>query len=106
MSTHANTTIKSRVSTTRLDHMASPEKHRLLRLTLPIPPSINAQYATVNGRRVSTAIARRFKQHVHGRLTSLEHDGKLPNELREHLRQSYLSLFLAFYFETPLKRDL
>ena len=86
--------------------MASPEKHRLLHLTLPIPPSINEQYATVNGRRVSTAIARRFKQHVHTRLTSLERDGMLPNELREHLRQSYLSLFLAFYFETPLKRDL
>src|SRR5207248_3559999 len=62
--------------------------------------------ATVGGRRVSTAAARRFKQHVHSKLTSLERDGMLPNELREHLHQSYLSLFLAFYFETPLKRDL
>ena len=86
--------------------MASAEKHRLLRLTLPIPPSINEQYATVNGRRVSTAIARRFKEQVRMKLTALERDGVLSNELREHLSEGYLSLFLAFYFETPLKRDL
>ena len=78
----------------------------LLCVTLPIPPSINEQYATVNGRRVSTAVARRFKQHVRSKLTSLERNGMLHDELREHLRQGYLSLFLAFYFETPLKRDL
>ncbi len=86
--------------------MVSPEKHRLLRLTLPIPPSINEQYATVNGRRVSTVAARRFKEHVRSKVTSLERDGMLSNEMREHLHQSFLSLFLAFYFETPLKRDL
>jgi crossover junction endodeoxyribonuclease RusA len=86
--------------------MASAEKQRLLRLTLPIPPSINEQYATVNGRRVSTASARRFKQHVHNKLAALERNGMLTDELREHLREGFLSLFLAFYFETPLKRDL
>ena len=78
----------------------------VLRLTLPIPPSINQQYATVNGRRVSTAAARRFKQHVSSKLNLLERDGVLHDALREHLRQGYLTLFLAFYFETPLKRDL
>src|SRR5438874_6899675 len=78
----------------------------LLRLTLPIPPSINEQYATVNGRRVSAVAARRFKQQVRSKLTVLDHEGLLHAELRERLRQGYLSLFLAFYFETPLKRDL
>jgi len=34
----------------------------LLRLTLPLPPSINEQYATVNGHRVSSAVARNFKK--------------------------------------------
>ncbi|HLZ61210.1 MAG TPA: RusA family crossover junction endodeoxyribonuclease [Ktedonosporobacter sp.] len=78
----------------------------LLRLTLPLPPSINEQYATVDGRRVSTTVARRFKQQVREALRSLERQGTLHDELRTHLRQSYLALFLDFYFTTPLKRDL
>jgi crossover junction endodeoxyribonuclease RusA len=77
-----------------------------LRLTLPLPPSINEQYATINGHRVSTAIARRFKQHTREVLHTLEQRGILHDELHTHLRQSYLALFLDFYFTTPLKRDL
>ncbi|HZS77099.1 MAG TPA: RusA family crossover junction endodeoxyribonuclease [Ktedonobacteraceae bacterium] len=83
-----------------------PRQQHLLRVTLPIPPSINEQYATVNGHRVSTAIARRFKQQVKQKLAALEREGIIDIGLREHLRQGYLALFLAFYFETPLKRDL
>src|SRR6266481_3995619 len=83
-----------------------PRQQHLLRLTLPIPPSINEQYATVNGMRVSTVVARRFKQQVRQKLTALELEGKLGETLRAHLRQDYLALLLVFYFETPLKRDL
>jgi crossover junction endodeoxyribonuclease RusA len=83
-----------------------PKQQHILRLTLPIPPSINAQYATVNGMRVSTAVARRFKQQVRQKLTALEREGKLSETSRAHLRQDYLALLLVFYFETPLKRDL
>ena len=83
-----------------------PRQQHLLRLTLPIPPSINEQYATVNGMRVSTVVARRFKQQVRQKLTALEREGKLGETLRAHLRQDYLALLLVFYFETPLKRDL
>ena len=81
-------------------------KNNILSLTLPIPPGINEQYATVNGRRVSTAAARRFKQEVKQKLAALEREGTLNEELRHSLHQGYLSLLLAFYFETPLKRDL
>lgn len=81
-------------------------RNNILRLTLPIPPGINEQYATVNGHRVSTAVARRFKQEVKKKLVALEREGVLSEELRERLRQGFLSLLLAFYFETPLKRDL
>lgn len=81
-------------------------KPSLLCLTLPLPPSINEQYATVDGHRVSTAVARRFKRQVKGTLRSLEQEGLLQDELRNTLRQSYLVLFLDFYFTTPLKRDL
>jgi len=81
-------------------------KNNILCLTLPIPPGINEQYATVNGHRVSTAVARRFKQAVKQQLATLEREGTLHEEMRHRLRQGYLSLLLAFYFETPLKRDL
>src|SRR5579859_7150697 len=83
-----------------------PKQQYILRLTLPIPPGINEQYATVGGHRVSTAVARRFKQQVKKKLAKLEREGVLSEELRHRLRQDYLSLLLAFYFETPLKRDL
>jgi crossover junction endodeoxyribonuclease RusA len=87
-----------------------PDQHtgrnHILRLTLPIPPGINEQYATVGGHRVSTAVARRFKLEVKKKLARLEREGMLSEELRQRLRQGYLSLLLAFYFETPLKRDL
>jgi len=78
----------------------------ILRLTLPLPPSINEQYATIGGRRVSSAVARRFKQQVHIALELLERRGILDDKLREHLRAGYLALFLDFYFTTPLRRDL
>lgn len=81
-------------------------KSNILRLSLPIPPGINEQYATVNGHRVSTAVARRFKQEVKKKLTALEREGVLHEEFRDRFRQGYLSLLLEFYFETPLKRDL
>jgi crossover junction endodeoxyribonuclease RusA len=79
---------------------------RLLSLTLPLPPSINEQYATVNGHRISTQVARHFKQQVLAALHALERKGVLDDHLRDHFRQSYLALFLDFYFTTPLKRDL
>ena len=81
-------------------------KNNILCLTLPIPPGINEQYATVNGHRVSTAVARRFKLDVKKKLAEMEREGILDDELHDRLRQGYLSLLLAFYFETPLKRDL
>jgi crossover junction endodeoxyribonuclease RusA len=84
----------------------SARKNALLRLTLPLPPSINEQYATVNGHRVSSSVARRFKQQVRDTLRSLERQGILDDVLRHALRQNYLALFLDFYFTTPLKRDL
>lgn len=84
----------------------SSNKNTLLRLTLPIPPSINEQYATVDGHRVSSVAARLFKRQVRDTLRSLERQKVLQDELRDTLRQSYLALFLDFYFATPLKRDL
>lgn len=75
-------------------------------LTLPLPPSINQQYATVNGHRVSTQVARRFKRDVRSLLRQLEQQGKLSEALRVQFQQNHLALLLDFYFATPLRRDL
>lgn len=85
---------------------SASKKNTLLCLTLPLPPSINEQYATVDGRRVSSEVARRFKRQVRDTLRSLERRGEIHDDLRNSLHQSYLALFLDFYFTTPLKRDL
>lgn len=85
---------------------STASQHPLLRLVLSLPPSINEQYATINGHRVSTPVARRFKQHVRHALQELRRQGLLNDTLHKTFRQSYLALFLDFYFTTPLKRDL
>ncbi len=84
----------------------STKRPARLCLQLPLPPSINEQYATVDGHRVSTVVARRFKKQVLEVLATLERQGVLHEELRQHFRQGYLALFLDFFFTTPLKRDL
>ena len=84
----------------------SASKIAILQLNLPLPPSINEQYATLDGHRISTSVARRFKKQVHNTLRTLERQGMLPDELLNRFRENYLALFLDFYFSTPLKRDL
>lgn len=75
----------------------------LIQFALPLPPGVNNQYATVNGRRVLSPTARRWKaqaRHVLDRLT-------LPDSFRQTLQGGgYLAVFIDFYFETPLRRDL
>lgn len=71
-----------------------------------MPPGINNQYATVNGRRVLSADARHFKSGVSRHLQEMAWAGRLPEETLRVLRSSYLSLFIDFYFPTPMKRDL
>lgn len=77
-----------------------------LSLTLPVPPSINHQYATVNGRRVLAAAGRSYKATVaHQVLLGLArapHRQTLLHALRTH----DLSLSIRFYFASPLRRDV
>ena len=77
-----------------------------LRLTLPLPPGINNQYATVNGRRVLSREARSFKAEVGRVVSDMINGGALPPTMLAGLRSQYLSLFIDFYFASPLKRDL
>ncbi len=68
---------------------------------LPLPPGVNNQYSTVNGRRVLSAEARRWKKQAH-----LELAGIFAPAFCERARTGFLALFIDFYFETPLRRDL
>lgn len=80
--------------------------HDRLSLTLPVPPSINHQYATVNGRRVLAAAGRAYKatvaQQVLLGLAGSPHRQTLLQALRTH----DLSLSIRFYFASPLRRDV
>ena len=75
---------------------------RYLRFELPLPPGVNNQYATVNGRRILSAEARRWRRVAEQQIGALEID----DPFRLILRDGYLAVFFDFYFETPLKRDL
>ena len=77
-----------------------------LQLTLPLPPGINSQYATVNGRRVLSEEARKWKKDVNRRLEYLEGQGRISEQLCRDFAKVHLSVFLDFYFTTPHKRDL
>ena len=76
-------------------------------LTLPLPPSINEQYATDSqGHRRLTPIALHFKENTRKALLDLERQGILNAPLRKRMGTCYLALYIECYFETPLKRDL
>ncbi|MDH4187838.1 MAG: hypothetical protein OEV08_12665, partial [Nitrospira sp.] len=49
-------------------------------LTLPVPPSVNHQYATVNGRRLLSSAGRTYKAHV-GQLVWLKLAQSIHREL-------------------------
>lgn len=77
-----------------------------LRVVLPLPPSVNNQYATVNGRRVLSAEARQFKAGVKRQIDEMLFAGTLSGKTLTTIQSGYISLFIDFYFATPLKRDL
>jgi len=81
----------------------SPER---LTLTLPVPPSINHQYATVNGRRLLSSAGRGYKATVaHQVLMALARSPHKEPLLR-NLRGNDLTLSIRFHFVSPLRRDV
>lgn len=77
-----------------------------MRLVLPMPPSINSQYATVKGRRVLSKEASRFKREVWTLVQRAIASGAIPAGEVAKLESAYLGLFIDWFFATPLKRDL
>jgi len=77
-----------------------------LSLTLPVPPSINHQYATVNGRRVLSASGRSYKAVVGQQVLLGLARAPHRQALLHTLRANDLSLSIRFYFASPLRRDV
>ena len=77
-----------------------------VRFTLPLPPGINHQYTRAGERRVLSKEHRDFKKTVRKKLLHLRANDTLSDEFVGALKTGFVGLFLDFYFETPLKRDL
>ena len=74
--------------------------------TLPLPPGINNQYTQIGKKRVLSKEHVSFKRKVERRIHRLRVDQVLTDEFIAALKQGWIGLFLDFYFETPLRRDL
>jgi crossover junction endodeoxyribonuclease RusA len=77
-----------------------------LTITLPVPPTINHQYATVNARRLLTAKGRQYKQHVAQEVLLVLGRSAYRQPLLRALRSSDLALSIRFHFTSPLRRDV
>jgi len=77
-----------------------------LHLVLPLPPSINHHYATVQGRRVLSSTGRRFKTLVGQEVLctlAKRKAGRLSSMISTN---TPLALDLHFYFTSDLRRDI
>ncbi len=81
----------------------TPER---LTLSLPVPPSINHQYATVNGRRLLSAAGRQYKAVVGQQVLIALARSPHRDPLLRTLRANDLALSIHFYFASPLRRDV
>jgi len=77
-----------------------------LSLTFPIPPSINHQYATVNGRRLLSSTGRAYKSQVGQQLWVALAQSPARASLMDRLRSGPLVLSIRFFFTSALRRDV
>ena len=77
-----------------------------IEITLPVPPSINHQYATVRGRRVLSSAGRTYKQQAGQQLWLALSRSPHKHTLMQRLRAEPLALSIRFYFTSPLRRDV
>jgi len=99
------TTPKSRMPTFFPSPHPPTESHAVA-LTLPVPPSVNHQYATVSGRRLISSAGRAYKAQV-GQLVWLKLAQSTHRAaLLARLQSEWLTLSIRFYFTSPLRRDV
>jgi crossover junction endodeoxyribonuclease RusA len=71
-----------------------------------VPPSINHQYATVNGRRILSSAGRSYKSTVAHQVLMALARSPLKAPLLQALHESDLALTVRFYFASPIRRDV
>ena len=89
--------------TTSHPPIVTPES---LTTTFPVPPSINHQYATVNGRRLLSSAGRAYKTQVGQLLWLAFIQSPSRMALQDRLRSEPLVLSIRFFFASSLRRDL
>jgi crossover junction endodeoxyribonuclease RusA len=77
-----------------------------LAITLPVPPSINHQYATVNGRRLLSSAGRAYKAYVSEQVWLALAQSPCRGDLLRRLQSSPLALSIRFFFTSALRRDV
>ena len=77
-----------------------------VRFTLPLPPSVNSQYTQAGKRRVLSKVHVSFKRKVRHKMHRLRVDEVVTDAFVEALEKGWIGLFMDFYFESPLRRDL
>jgi crossover junction endodeoxyribonuclease RusA len=77
-----------------------------IKVTLPVPPSINHQYATVNGRRLLSSAGRTYKTYVGQYVWLALAQSPARSSLHNRLRSGPLALSIRFFFASALRRDL
>jgi len=75
-------------------------------LTLPVPPSINHQYATVNGRRLLSSAGRAYKAQVGQQVWVALSQSPSRASLVDRLQSEPLALSIRFFFTSALRRDV
>ena len=75
-------------------------------IVLPIPPSINKHYATVNGRRLLSSAGRAYKTHVGQQVWIALAQSPLRASLMTQLQSKPLAFSIHFFFTTALRRDV
>lgn len=89
-----------------LDVSAATVTAERLWLILPVPPSINRQYATVNGRRILSSAGRRYKAHVGQHVWVAMARSPVRAALMDRLHSRPLALSIRFFFTSALRRDV
>lgn len=78
-----------------------------VRMTLPLPPSINEQYVVVGKRkRVLSKVARVWKKDATRVISMLQEKSTISPVEEKALANNLLGVYLTFYFKTPMRRDL
>jgi len=77
-----------------------------LTIRLPVPPSINHQYATVNGRRLLSSAGRAYKTYVGQQVWLALAQSPARFSLQDRLQSGPLALSIRFFFASALRRDL